>query len=128
MVRTQGGKDMKKRTQLALLAMAAAAAWLGLEVAKIPRPSDEDMDYDTGLAIEEWDFVTEDGAVLKGKRYVNEGAQPAILAHGFLGNGYEFDLPRRDRNLAVHLARFGWGTAWAAWSSICTCRGPPSRR
>jgi pimeloyl-ACP methyl ester carboxylesterase len=114
---------MKRRTQLALLALAAAAAWLGLEVAKIPRPSDEDMDYDQGLAIEEWDFVTEDGAVLRGKRYVNEGGQPAILAHGFLGNGYEFDLPRRDRNLAVHLAHKGYDV-WV--SSFRGCGREPN--
>lgn len=113
---------MKRRTQFALLALAAAAAWVGLEVAKIPRPSDEDMDYDQGLALEEWDLVTEDGAVLRGKRYVNEGAQPVILAHGFLGNGYEFDLPRRDRNLAVHLARKGYDV-WV--SSLGDAGGSP---
>ena len=46
--------------------------------------------------------------MLRGKRHVNDGAQPVILAHGFMGNGYEFDLPRRDHNLAVHLARQGY--------------------
>ena len=67
--------------------------------------------------------------MLKGKRYVNEGVQPIILAHGFLGNGLEFDLPRRDRNLAVYLACMGydvWVSSFRGCGrepNICQCRG-----
>ena len=99
---------MKMRLRALMLALAAIAAWLGYEVQNIPRPSREDEDYDKGLVTEEWSFDTEDGAVIRGKRYVNEGAQPIILAHGFLANGYEFDIPRKDRNLATYLARKGY--------------------
>jgi pimeloyl-ACP methyl ester carboxylesterase len=123
------GKEMKKQAKLTLFALTAAAIWLGIEVAKIPRPTREDEDYDQGLTTENWSFPTDDGAVLKGKRYVNEGAQPIILAHGFLGNGLEFDLPRRDRNLAVYLARMGydvWVSSFRGCGrepNICQCRG-----
>jgi pimeloyl-ACP methyl ester carboxylesterase len=51
---------------------------------------------------------SEDGVTLKLKRYVNEGAQPILLAHGFLGNGLEFDLPHRKHNLALYLAERGY--------------------
>ncbi len=51
---------------------------------------------------------TEDGVALKLKRYVNEGAQPILLVHGFNGNGMEFDLPHRRHNLALYLAERGY--------------------
>ncbi len=56
---------------------------------------------------------TMDGMTLRLKRYFRMGAQPVILAHGFHGNGLEFDLPRRGRNLAVYLARNGYDV-WIA--------------
>lgn len=87
---------------------AAALGWLGMKAARTPLPTPEDEDVAAGLSWESWFFRTDDGAVLKGKRYLNEGAQPVILAHGFSGNGNEFDLPRREHNLAVYLARRGY--------------------
>jgi pimeloyl-ACP methyl ester carboxylesterase len=51
---------------------------------------------------------TRDGVALRLKRYVNDGAQPILLAHGFLGNGLEFDLPHRRHNLALYLAEQGF--------------------
>jgi pimeloyl-ACP methyl ester carboxylesterase len=53
-------------------------------------------------------FTTEDGVTLRLKRYVNEGGQPILLAHGFTGNGLEFDLPHRRHNLALYLAERGY--------------------
>lgn len=53
-------------------------------------------------------FTTADGVTLKLKRYVNEGAQPVLFAHGFNGNGLEFDLPHREHNLALFLAERGY--------------------
>lgn len=51
---------------------------------------------------------TEDGITLKMKRYVNEGGQPVLFAHGFNGNGLEFDLPHRRHNIALYLAERGY--------------------
>lgn len=114
---------MKKRTQFTLLALAVSAVWMSLEVTRIPSPCEEDSDYHQGLAVQEWEVITADGAVLRGRRYMNEGEQPVILAHGFMGNGYEFDLPRRDRNLAVYLARRGYDV-WV--SSFRGCGREPN--
>lgn len=65
------------------------------------------------LGKERWELVTADGLTLRGKRYPAEGSLPVILAHGFEGNGNEFDLPRPGRNLAVYLAREGFDV-WVA--------------
>ena len=43
-----------------------------------------------------------------GRALRRPGGPAAILAHGFGGNGNEFDLPRAGRNLAVCLARAGY--------------------
>ncbi len=65
---------------------------------------------------------TEDGVMLRMKRYVNEGGQPVLMAHGFTGNGLEFDLPHRRHNLALYLAERGYDV-WI--SSFRGCgRGP----
>ncbi|OFW56341.1 MAG: hypothetical protein A2W01_00185 [Candidatus Solincola sediminis] len=68
----------------------------------------EDLDYDAGFETRLESFETEDGVELKLKRYARKGARPVILAHGFLGNGYEFDLPQRSHNLALYLAERGY--------------------
>jgi pimeloyl-ACP methyl ester carboxylesterase len=99
----------QKAALLSPAALAAgAAAWLAYRLARTPRPSPEDAGLDEGLDKEEWGFTTADGITLRGARYAVPGAQPVILAHGFGGNGNEFDLPRAGRNLAVHLARAGY--------------------
>ncbi len=76
----------------------------------MPAPEEE---QGTGLPREIWEISTADGVVLRGKRYVADGGRPVILAHGFEGNGNEFDLPRPGRNLAVFLARGGFDV-WIA--------------
>lgn len=64
----------------------------------------EESGLDAGFEINLETFTTEDGAALRIKRYAKEGGRPVILAHGYTGNGFEFDLPHRRQNLAVFLA------------------------
>ena len=103
----------RKRLLLPAALLTAPAAWLAYRLASTPRPSPEDAGLAEGLVREEWSFTTSDGVALRGGRYAIPGAQPVVLAHGFDGNGSEFDLPRRGRNLAVHLARAGYDV-WMA--------------
>ncbi len=107
-----GTAGLRRRTATFLLPPAAlaagGAAWLGSRLARVPRPAPEDEGLAGDLEREEWGFATADGLTLRGARYAVPGAQPVILAHGFGGNGNEFDLPRAGRNLALHLARAGY--------------------
>lgn len=89
---------------LAASSLGAFAAWRFLKAA----PPREDLGYLESVPSRVETFHTEDGVTLKLKRYVNEGAQPILLAHGFLGNGLEFDLPHRGHNLALYLAEHGY--------------------
>jgi pimeloyl-ACP methyl ester carboxylesterase len=68
----------------------------------------EDPAYDRDFEKKVETFETQDGAVLKLKRYVRPAARPIILVHGYLGNGYEFDLPHKGHNLALYLAERGY--------------------
>ncbi|MHB8781162.1 MAG: alpha/beta fold hydrolase [Candidatus Geothermincolia bacterium] len=67
----------------------------------------EDIGLAKGLDERLWSYTTQDGVLLRGKRYANPGGRPVILAHGFTANGLEFDIPREGRNLAAYLARRG---------------------
>ncbi|MHB8895048.1 MAG: hypothetical protein ACYC99_07725, partial [Candidatus Geothermincolia bacterium] len=60
-----------------------------------------------------FEITTEDGIVLRGKRYANEGATPVILMAGFAGNGFNYDLAFEDCNMALYLARRGFDV-WVA--------------
>lgn len=101
---------MKKNGNLGRLAiiggssLGAFAAWRFLKAA----PPQEDLAYLESVESRVETFQTEDGVTLKLKRYFNEGAQPILLAHGFMGNGLEFDLPHRGHNLALYLAEHGY--------------------
>jgi pimeloyl-ACP methyl ester carboxylesterase len=100
------------------LAAFGAYVYLGL---KTPLPG-RDQDLSRGLEIERHEFVTPDGLALRLKRYANPGGVPVLLSHGFGGNGFTFDLPRENRNMAVYLAREGYDV-WI--SSFRGCgRGP----
>lgn len=67
-----------------------------------------DQDVADGLEAELHEVRTADGLTLRVKRYANPGAAPVLFCHGFDGNGFEFDLPRTGRNIAVFLARAGY--------------------
>jgi pimeloyl-ACP methyl ester carboxylesterase len=88
----------------ASLAAFGAYVYLGL---KTPLPG-LDQDVSSGLEVEKHEFATADGLTLRLKRYANPGGIPVLLSHGFSGNGFVFDLPRQDRNMAVYLAREGF--------------------
>lgn len=104
----------------AALALYGAYVYLGL---KTPIPGQE-QDVARGLAVEKHEFVTADGLTLRLKRYANPGGIPVLLSHGFGGNGFTFDLPRENRNMAVHLARDGFDV-WV--SSFRGCGREPYR-
>lgn len=89
---------------LAAGAVAGAYVYMGL---KTPRPG-EDQDVALGLEVERHEFLTADGVTLRLKRYANPGGNPVLFCHGFQGNGFEFDLPREGKNIAVYLARRGY--------------------
>jgi pimeloyl-ACP methyl ester carboxylesterase len=111
----------KKSRQAAAVAAAAtygAYVFLGL---KTPLPG-RDQEVSDGLDVERHQFTTADGLTLSLKRYANPGGVPVILAHGFGGNGFTFDLPREGRNMAVHLAREGFDV-WVSHFRGCG-RGP----
>jgi pimeloyl-ACP methyl ester carboxylesterase len=98
---------MKKYVKLAVLAISSLGALVLWQLHNSPLPQ-EDLDFDADLETRCETFYTEDGVALKLKRYVNEGGQPILLAHGFTGNGLEFDLPHRKHNLALYLAERGY--------------------
>jgi pimeloyl-ACP methyl ester carboxylesterase len=68
----------------------------------------EDVDVAEGLDARLWSFVTPDGLTMRGKRYAVPGGQPIVLAHGYTGNGLEFDIPKKGHNMAAYLARRGF--------------------
>jgi pimeloyl-ACP methyl ester carboxylesterase len=90
----------------AAAAVAAYGAYIFLGL-KTPLPGRYQEQSD-GLDVEIHRFTTADGLTLRLKRYANPGGVPVILAHGFGGNGFTFDLPRDGRNMAVHLAKEGF--------------------
>jgi pimeloyl-ACP methyl ester carboxylesterase len=98
---------MRRSTKLAVLGTASFGAFAIWRVNNEPLPQ-EDLDFDSGFETRVETFHTEDGVPLKLKRYVNEGGQPILMAHGFTGNGLEFDLPHRKHNLAQYLAERGY--------------------
>jgi pimeloyl-ACP methyl ester carboxylesterase len=98
---------MKKAAKLAVLTISSIGALALWKLHDSPLPR-EDLDFDAHLETRCETFHTEDGVALKLKRYVNEGGQPVLLAHGFTGNGLEFDLPHRKHNLALFLAERGY--------------------
>jgi len=85
-------------------ALMGAYLYMGL---KTPVPG-EDQDVSSGLTVEKYEFTTGDGAILRLKRYANPDGTPVLFCHGFNGNGFEFDLPRENHNIAVYLARRGY--------------------
>jgi pimeloyl-ACP methyl ester carboxylesterase len=84
----------------------------------------EDIHYDDGFEKRAETFETGDGVSLKLKRYVNEGGQPILLVHGFFANGFCFDLPHKDHNMALYLAERGYDV-WVA--SFRGCGREPYR-
>lgn len=73
------------------------------------------QDTAEGLTIEGHEVTTEDGAILRLKRYANPGAQPVLLCHGFGSCGTSMDLPREGRNMATWLARDGFDVWVSSW-------------
>jgi pimeloyl-ACP methyl ester carboxylesterase len=107
-----------KRAMSASLVLYGAYIYLGL---KTPLPG-QDQDVSQGLDVEKHEFTTPDGLTLRLKRYANPDGIPILLCHGFSGNGFDFDLPRENRNLAVHLA----GEGYDVWvSSFRGCGREP---
>ncbi len=116
------GRGKMVRGGLFLLGFAAGATALR-SLVNITPPKEE-SDLAAGLETRLETFQTLDGAVLRLKRYAREGGQPVILAHGFTGNGLEFDLPHRRQNLALFLAENGYDV-WV--SSFRGCGRDPYR-
>ena len=90
--------------------LGAAGAIMGAYIyagLKTPLPG-QDQDVAQGLNVERQEFKTPDGLTLRLKRYANPEGTPVLFCHGFGGNGFEFDLPREDRNMAVYFARSGY--------------------
>ena len=96
-----------KYAKYAVLAASCAGALALRRLHGSPLPQ-EDLDCIDCMDTRVETVQTKDGVTLKLKRYVNEGGQPILLAHGFLGNGLEFDLPHRKHNLALYLAERGY--------------------
>ena len=92
--------SLGKLTILTAASLGAVAAWRLTKAA----PPQEDLSCLDCMDNRVETIHTRDGVALRLKRYVNDGAQPILLAHGFLGNGLEFDLPHRRHNLALYLA------------------------
>lgn len=74
---------------------------------KSPEPG-VDQDLSSGLTIEKHELKTPDGITLRPKRYANPSGTPVLFLHGISGNGFEFDIPREEHNMAVFLARRGY--------------------
>jgi len=100
------GKSGKyvKYSVLAASSLGALALWR-LHDSPLPQ---EDLQCVNCMETRVETIHTKDRVALKLKRYVNEGAQPILLVHGFFGNGLEFDLPHRKHNLALYLAERGY--------------------
>lgn len=97
-------KTLVKLSVLGVITLGALALW---RIRKSPQP-EEYPDVGSDLESRVETFTTEDGVALRLKHYVNRGGQPVLMAHGFLGNGLEFDLPHPEHNLAVYLAKRGY--------------------
>ena len=74
---------------------------------RTPEPG-ADQEVAADLSVERHVFTTDDGVELAVKRYANPRGTPVLFCHGFDGNGFEFDLPRQGKNMAVYLARRGY--------------------
>lgn len=115
---------MKKTGKLAILVVSSLGAFALWRLHDSPLPQEE-LDFDADFESSVETLHTEDGVALKLKRYVNEGGQPILLAHGFLGNGLEFDLPHRKHNLALYLAERGYDVWISSFRGCgrgsCTC-------
>lgn len=101
---------MRKAVVIASSTAVAGAVLLGrLKRAArhpiVPRHQDFEPDDFTG---ELFEVTTDDGVTLRGKRYANRGATPLILMHGYIGNGFNYDLAFEDYNFALFLARRGY--------------------
>jgi polyhydroxyalkanoate synthase len=94
-------------TDLLLLGISSLGAFAAWRVHSSPMP-EEDAECINSMYSRVETINTQDGVALKLKRYINQGAQPIILAHGITGNGFEFDLPHRRHNLALYLAERGY--------------------
>jgi len=116
--------DSRKMMKRGLLVLGCAAGAAALRSLGRTAPPEEEGDLAAGMEIRLETFRTRDGAVLRVKRYAREGGQPVILAHGFTGNGLEFDLPHRRQNLALFLAENGYDV-WV--SSFRGCGRDPYR-
>jgi pimeloyl-ACP methyl ester carboxylesterase len=117
-VKSQKRKTANRAAGGAALALYGAYLYLGLQT---PLPG-QDQDVLQGLAVEKHEFVTPDGLTLRLKRYAKPDGQPVLLCHGFSGNGFDFDLPREKRNMAVYLA----GAGYDVWiSSFRGCGREP---
>jgi hypothetical protein len=102
---TMGGPvKLAKYSSAGAASLAALAAW---RLSREPVP-EEDPTCSAHLESAVESFITADGITLKLKRYANEGAQPVLFAHGFTGNGLEFDLPHLEHNIALYLAERGY--------------------
>jgi len=117
-VKSQKCKTAMKAATGASLALYGAYLCLGF---KTPLPG-QDQDVSQGLVVEKHEFVTPDGLTLRLKRYAKPDGLPVLLCHGFSGNGFDFDIPREKRNLAVYLA----GEGYDVWiSSFRGCGREP---
>lgn len=113
-------KSSSKAILASVTSLGALASW---RVTQEPRP-EEDLGYDSDFETTVETIHTEDEVPLKLKRYVNRGGQPILLAPGYLANGFVFDLPHIDHNLAVFFANNGYDV-WV--SSFRGCGKEPYR-
>ncbi|MEW6553935.1 MAG: alpha/beta fold hydrolase [Actinomycetota bacterium] len=97
-------RKIAKCSFISAASLGAAATW---RVYREPFP-EEDPACLSHLQSRVESVTTTDGVTLRLKRYVNEGAQPVLFAHGFTGNGLEFDLPHHEHNIALYLAERGY--------------------
>jgi pimeloyl-ACP methyl ester carboxylesterase len=103
---------LKKWPLLVALAACEAARRLRRAAPGAVSPKYRDFvpdDYPPEL----FEVPTEDGLVLRGKRYANPGAQPLILMAGFSGNGFNYDIAVEKTNFALYMARKGYDV-WVA--------------
>lgn len=66
-----------------------------------------------GIVPELFEVLTDDGLILRGKRYHNPDGPPCILFAGFSGNGFNYDIAFERSNFALYLARHGYDV-WIA--------------
>lgn len=104
------GVNMEKQSMFArcsILAVSSLGAFATWRLLKEPVPR-EDLAFLEAADSRVESFQADDGVTLRLKRYANEGAQPILMAHGFTGNGLEFDLPHPRHNLARFLYERGY--------------------